>query len=146
MSAFKSNQIRHQHVLDSSRIQKYLLCCKPKLMTERLNVWLLFFSESYVLLLQLIRHFRNKKKLRRVNFCKDFWECYYKNGKNSWRCVLSNITRNNCKTHFNPSSLLVSWLRSTNTFPISFYYRENQAWFSKKGVMASAVPCISVSS
>lgn len=29
-----------------------------------------FFIESYALLLQLIQHFGNKKKLRRVNFCK----------------------------------------------------------------------------
>ena len=50
------------------------------------------------------------RKLDRVNFCKDFWDCYEGQGKN-WPIAVEHVPSNdpriNCGTHFGSSSLLV---------------------------------------
>ena len=52
-----------------------------------------------------------RRKLGRLNFGKDFWDCFQEQGKN-WpiadRRVPSNNPRNNCGTFFGSSSLVVS--------------------------------------
>ena len=52
-----------------------------------------------------------RRKLGRVNFRKDFWDCYQGREKN-WpiaaQHVPSNDPRNQCATHYGTSPLLVS--------------------------------------
>ena len=51
-------------------------------------------------------------RLDRVNFRKDFWDCYWRQAKKNWpiadRHVTSNNPRKNCGMHFGSSSHLVS--------------------------------------
>ena len=54
-----------------------------------------------------------RRKLGRVNFCKDFWDCYYigtgeKSANSADRCVISNNPRNSCGTHVGSRSILFS--------------------------------------
>ena len=76
-----------------------------------------------------------RRRLGQVYFRKDFRDCYYRDGKN-WpiadQRLPSNDPRNNCRTHFDSSSLLVSKvtnLRSNNHFTQtdirSTHYRRN---------------------
>ena len=56
---------------------------------------------------------KTRGELGRVNFRKDFWDCY-------WR-VPSNHRRNNCRTHVGSSSLLVLILLiSSSVYTIVF--------------------------
>ena len=78
---------------------------------------------SYVSIwLCCLRHYRNEKKLVRVNFREDFWDCYGQ-GKN-WPIaalrVPSNDSRNNCGTHFG-SPLL------SKVYQARFLYAEVEA-------------------
>ena len=76
-----------------------------------------------------------RRRLGQVYFRKDFWDCYYRDGK-YWliadQRLPSNDPRNNCRTHFDSSSLLVSKvtnLRLNNHFTQtdirSTHYRRN---------------------
>ena len=71
-----------------------------------------------------IRQFatETRRKLDRVNFCKDFWDCYQGMGKN-WpiaeRRVISNDPRNNCRTLFGFSSLFVARVANSSAVDCS---------------------------
>ena len=60
------------------------------------------------------------RKLDRVNFCKDFWDCYEGQGKN-WPIAVEHVPSNdpriNCGTHFGSSSLLVSEVANDHFSP-----------------------------
>ena len=57
-----------------------------------------------------VLHFRNRR-LDRVYFRKDFWDCYKGQRKKNWPIADWYVTRNdptnNCGTHFGTSSLFV---------------------------------------
>ena len=71
-----------------------------------------------------IRHFttETRRKLDRVNFRKDFWDCYQGKGKN-WpiaeRRVTRNDPRNNCRTLFGFSSLIVARVANSSAVDCS---------------------------
>ena len=86
-------------------------------------MWLASMATGEIALVysfMIIATLKTRRKLGRVNFCKDFWGCYWAKGKN-WpiadRRVPSNDPRNNCGTHFGSSPLLVS--KEANSFTLS---------------------------
>ena len=86
-------------------------------------MWLASMARGEITLVysfMTIATLKTRRKLGRVNFCKDFWGCYWEKGKKKLaddRRVPSNDPRNNCGTHFSSSPLLVS--KVANSFTLS---------------------------
>ena len=63
---------------------------------------------------------KTRGTLGRVNFRKDFWDCYKRQEKKKWpiadRRFLSNDPTNHCGTHFSFNSLLFSKVAKANKF------------------------------
>ena len=90
---------------------------KPRLR----NLW-----HAPSVLLRVFATVKTKWKLGRVNFRKDFWDCFQGKENNqpiADRCVPSTHPRNTCGTHFGSSCLPVS--KVVNCFTIQVDYQQS---------------------
>ena len=72
---------------------------------------------------KIVATLESRRELGRVNFHKDFWDCYWWRGEN-WpiadRRAPNNDPRYNCGTHFGPSSLKRP-IRLTDELKINYF-------------------------
>ena len=107
------NSISHLFPALTREISSWTLEDKIRIHVRACNI--LYIRNEWVTTLTFLhnRYSRNEKETGRVNFCKDFWDCYYigtgeKSANSADRCVISNNPRNSCGTHVGSRSILFS--------------------------------------
>ena len=107
------NSVSHLFPALTREISSWTLEDKIRIHLRACNILYIRNEWATTLHFYTIATLETRRKLGRVNFCKDFWECYYigtgeKSANSADRCVISNNPRNNCGTHVGSRSILFS--------------------------------------